>query len=47
MWFDSLEDVRVFAGENYEAAVVPLKARQLLSRFDGRSTHYQVVVSHG
>jgi heme-degrading monooxygenase HmoA len=47
MWFDSLEDVRVFAGEDYEAAVVPPKARQLLSRFDGRSTHYQVVVSHG
>jgi len=43
MWFDSLGAVRIFAGDDYEAAVVPPKARQLLSRFDARSTHYQVV----
>ncbi len=44
MWFDSLDAVRAFAGEDYEVAVVPPKARQLLSRFDSRSAHYQVVV---
>ena len=43
MWFDSLDAVRIFAGDDYEAAVVPPKARQLLSRFDARSAHYQVV----
>lgn len=43
MWFDSLDAVRAFAGEDYEVAVVPSKARQLLSRFDGRSAHYQVI----
>ncbi len=43
MWFDSLEDVRVFAGEDYEVAVVPPKARALLAHFDARSQHYQVV----
>ena len=42
MWFDSLDAVRAFAGEDYEAAVVPLKARKLLSRFDVRSQHYDV-----
>jgi heme-degrading monooxygenase HmoA len=42
MWFDSLDDVRAFAGADYEIAVVPPKARQLLSRFDGRSAHYEV-----
>lgn len=42
MWFDSLESVRAFAGEDYEAAVVPPKARALLSRFDHRSQHYEV-----
>jgi heme-degrading monooxygenase HmoA len=42
MWFDSLEGVRTFAGEDYEVAVVPLKARMLLSRFDARSQHYEV-----
>jgi heme-degrading monooxygenase HmoA len=43
MWFDSLHAVRAFAGEDYEAAVVPPKARRLLSRFDARSAHYRVI----
>lgn len=42
MWFDSLEAVREFAGDDYEAAVVPPAARALLSRFDARSTHFEV-----
>lgn len=42
MWFDSIDAVRVFAGEDYEAAVVPPKARTMLSRFDARSQHYEV-----
>ncbi len=42
MWFDSLDAVRVFAGEDYEAAVVPPKARAVLKRFDARSQHYDV-----
>lgn len=37
-----MEAVRTFAGEDHEAAVVPPKARALLSRFDERSQHYQV-----
>jgi hypothetical protein len=42
MWFDSIDAVRSFAGEDYEVAVVPAKARALLSRFDARSQHYEV-----
>ncbi|MBN2346736.1 MAG: antibiotic biosynthesis monooxygenase [Candidatus Aminicenantes bacterium] len=42
MHFESLAAVREFAGEDYEAAVVPEKARAVLSRFDGRSQHYEV-----
>ena len=42
MWFDSMDVVREFAGEDYEAAVVPPEARALLSRFDDRSQHYEV-----
>ncbi len=42
MWFDSIEAVRVFAGEDYEVAVVPPKARAVLSHFDARSQHYEV-----
>jgi heme-degrading monooxygenase HmoA len=44
MWFDSFEAVRAFAGEDYEVAVVPPKARELLSRFDAYSQHYEVRV---
>ena len=43
MRFDSLDAIRAFAGEDYEAAVVPAKARELLSHFDGRSQHYEIV----
>ena len=42
MEFDSLDAVREFAGENYEKAVVPEKARVLLSHFDERSQHYEI-----
>jgi uncharacterized damage-inducible protein DinB/heme-degrading monooxygenase HmoA len=43
MWFDDLDAVRAFAGADYETAVVPPKARALLSRFDERSAHFSVV----
>ena len=42
MWFDSIDAVRDFAGEDYEQAVVPAHARLLLSRYDDRSQHYEV-----
>jgi hypothetical protein len=42
MWFDSWEAVKQFAGDDYERAYVPPKAREVLSRFDERSLHYEV-----
>ncbi len=42
MEFESLEAVREFAGEDYELAVVPPKARQVLAHFDARSQHYEI-----
>ena len=42
MWFESIEAIKKFAGEDYETAVVPAKARELLKRFDERSQHYEV-----
>ena len=42
MVFDSLDAVREFAGEDYEVAVVPEKARAVLSHFDSRSLHYEI-----
>jgi heme-degrading monooxygenase HmoA len=42
MRFDSLQAVREFAGEDYDASVVPENARAVLSHFDARSQHYQL-----
>jgi hypothetical protein len=42
MWFDDLDAVRLFAGEDFALAVVPPKARLVLKRFDERSIHYEV-----
>ena len=43
LW-NSLESVRAFAGDDYEAAVVPPQARSLLMSFDERSLHYDVAI---
>ncbi len=43
--FESQEAVRRFAGEDYQAAVVPAEARELLARFDERSRHYEIVLT--
>lgn len=43
MRFDGLRDVREFAGQDYQTAVVPPKARALLARFDEQAVHYSVV----
>ena len=44
MLFDSLEQVRAFAGEDYETAYVPPRARAVLARFDHRSAHYETLL---
>jgi hypothetical protein len=44
MTFGSLDAVRKFAGDDYESAYVPPRARSLLERFDARSQHYEVRV---
>jgi hypothetical protein len=42
--FTSLDAVREVAGADYEACVVPPKARAVLSRFDLRSQHYDICI---
>ena len=44
MEFESLDAIREFAGEHYEVAVVPPKARALLAHFDPRSQHYEIKI---
>jgi heme-degrading monooxygenase HmoA len=45
MTFDSIEAVRAFAGDDYEAAYVPPEVRDVLTRFDARSAHYEVLLT--
>jgi len=42
MWFERLESVIEFVGENYETVYVPDKARKILSRFDMKATHCEL-----
>jgi heme-degrading monooxygenase HmoA len=45
--WDSLEAIRGFAGEDYEAATIPAEAEALLTRFDPRAVHYGLVEEWG
>ncbi len=42
MYFDSLELIKQFVGEDYEIAHVPEAAQKVLKRWDKRSQHYEV-----
>lgn len=43
MWFDDLHAVREFAGENYDSSYVPPVAREILSSFDDRAAHFDIL----
>jgi len=45
MHFESIDAVRAFAGEDYETAYVPPRAREVLARFDAKSVHYEMLVT--
>ena len=43
MWFRDLDSIRAFVGEDHEVSHVPEAARALLSRFDERAAHFEVI----
>ena len=43
MWFDDLDSIRNFMGEDYSVSHVPLEARAVLNSFDDRAAHYEVI----
>ena len=45
MIFDSIDSVRMFAGDDHEAAYVPPRARALLARLDERSAHFETLLT--
>jgi hypothetical protein len=40
--FDSLNSVKVFAGENYKKAYIPENAKRVLSRYDETADHFEL-----
>jgi heme-degrading monooxygenase HmoA len=43
-FFESQDALRAFAGDDFEAAVIHEEAGRLLSRYDQRSAHYDIVL---
>lgn len=43
MWFDDVESIKAFTGEDYAVSHVPEAARAVLARFDERSAHFDVL----
>ena len=43
-WWRSLDAIRAFAGDDLEAAVVAGEAASVLTQFDQRVRHYDLVV---
>jgi hypothetical protein len=43
MWFDNLEAIKAFVGEDYAVSHVPPQGRAVLNRFDERAAHYEVI----
>jgi len=43
MWFENLEQIKQFAGKDYEKAVVHPKAQALLKRYDQYSKHFELI----
>ena len=43
MWFDNLDSVKAFVGEDYEVAHVPAEPQAVLADSDRRSVHYEVL----
>jgi heme-degrading monooxygenase HmoA len=45
-FWDSMDAIRQFAGENTEAAVIEPAAKALLQSFDPFVVHYEIVLDH-
>ena len=45
IWFDSLDSVKNFMGEDYRRAHMPENAKAVLKRFDPEATHCHIVGS--
>lgn len=40
--FDSLDAIKIFAGEDYKKAYIPENAKRVLLRYDSEAAHYEL-----
>lgn len=43
MWFDNLEAIKAFVGDDYLVSHVPPQARAVLEHCDEEATHYELI----
>ena len=43
MWFDTLDAIKAFMGDDYSVSHVPPEARAVLNSFDDRAAHYEII----
>jgi hypothetical protein len=43
MWFDDVDSIKAFMGDDYTVSHVPATARAVLARYDQRAAHYAVI----
>ena len=43
MWFEGMDSIKAFMGENYAVSHVPAAAQAVLKRFDERAAHFEVL----
>lgn len=43
MWFDSLDAIKSFMGEDYAVSHVPAAAQAVLKRFDSHAAHFEII----
>ena len=42
MWFDTLDQIKAFAGEDYQKSVVHPRAHALLKKYDSHARHFEL-----
>jgi hypothetical protein len=43
MWFESIDSIRAFMGNDYSVSHVPPQARAVLKRFDDSAAHFEII----
>lgn len=45
--FDSIDDIRAVAGQDYEQSIIPEERQKYLSKHDPKAAHYEIAAING